>query len=240
MKRQVIAIAVGMLLISSNAFAHFAVEGSLSDIESFIQEIKQVREKSKVFDALISRINTFQRENKNFTMAIKVGRKIPPMIAGGDTQIIFLNKENSALNTNLGFIEMHLTKLEYAIDLDDVEKFPSLELDDKTGKYKLPDGVPEWAISREAIFAHEIAELFDAYKNSYDYRKNHAVAVDIENKVRKEFGQPGIRGDSEDTTIRMESGRVATGTKINIGQQHTVFIETRGNRDIVEIHYDPK
>lgn len=240
MKKGLVSLMMGLALLSGNAFAHFAVEGSLQDIETFVVEVRQARAKSRVFDDLIKRIDAFQQKHKNFTMAIKVGRGISPMIAGGESQIIWLNKENSSLNTNLGFIEMHLRKLEYAIDLDDVEKFPTFKRDPVTGKYRLPDGVPPWAISREAILAHELAELFDAYRNSYDYSKNHAVAVDMENEVRKEFGQAGKRGDSEDISITMKNGRSMTGVSIDIGGRHTVFIETRGHRDIVKIHYDPE
>ena len=232
-------LAAWMSFVSANAFAHFAVEGTLEDIETFVREIKQAREKSRVVDELVRKIDAFQRENKNFTMAIKVGRSISPMIAGGDSQIIWLNKENSALNTNLGFIEMHLTKLEYAIDLDDVEKFPAFQRDPATGSYRLPEGVPPWAISREAILAHELAELFDAYRNSYDYSRNHAAAVEVENEVRREFGQPGSRGESEDVSLTLSDGSTITGVSIDIGGRHRVFIETRGERNVVKIHYDP-
>ncbi len=235
-----LSMVMGLATVSTDVFAHFAVEGSLEDIEAFVQEVRQAREKSRVFDDLIRRIDAFQQENKDFTMAIKVGRSITPMIAGGESQIIWLNKENSSLNTNLGFIEMHLTKLEYAVDLDDVEKFPVFERDPLSGKYRLPEGVPPWAISREAILAHELAELFDAYKNSYEYSRNHAAAVEIENEVRREFGQPGLRGESEDITLTTVGGKTITGVSIDIGGQHRVFIETRGNRNVVEIHYDPR
>jgi len=240
MRRGLLSIMASLALMSNNAFAHFSIEGSLQDIETFVSEVRHARAKSQVFDGLIKRINAFQQENKDFTMAIKVGRGISPMIAGGDSQIIWLNKENSSLNTNLGFIEMHLTKLEYAIDLDDVEKFPVFEFDAEAGKYRLPDSVPPWAISREAILAHELAELFDAYRNSYEYSKNHAVAVAVENEVRKEFSQPGRRGESEDISITLKDGRTVMGVSIDIGGRHTVFIETRGDRDIVKIYYDPQ
>ena len=240
MRAIILSMVVGLAAVTTDASAHFSVEGTLEDIETFVHEVRLAREKSRVFDDLIGRINAFQKENKDFTMSIRVGRGISPMIAGGESQIIWLNKENSSLNTNLGFIEMHLTRLEYAIDLDDVEKFPSFERDPVSGKYRLPEGIPPWAISREAILAHELAELFDAYRNSYDYSKNHAVAVEMENEVRREFGQPGLRGESEDISITTSGGRTMSGVNIDIGGGHRVFIETKGDRDVVKIHYDPR
>ena len=166
---------LGVALTPQAARAELSITGSDADVQALKDMIKDCRGKSKSFDAFIADIDPQTDAEK----AAK--KKKPPERCFVK---ISVGRKGAYVDDATGG-QGHTT-----VNLNNVEKFPNPEKDDKTGKLKMPAGVPPWATTRCESIAHWMREAYStSMTQSTTIGMGHSAGIALQNAVRKDFGQ---------------------------------------------------